>query len=161
MHCFCISLQYCDKIQRVFFGISIFFYIPKHQSKLLNKFFSFHFFYVYCMSRRHCINSSLGSSSYFEHRGLLLTDENTDVWVSQVGAVNLLVSASRVDVRKGFVDLQGPDAFIVYPVRGDASLLAQGPQADGPIRATRQALRRSQQQTGIKEVLSVNHIHFR
>lgn len=83
-------------------------------------------------------------TSYFEHRGLFLADEHTDVWVSQVRAVNLLVPASRVNVCEGLVDLQGPDAFVVYPVRGDAPLLAERPQADGPVRAPRQALRRSE-----------------
>lgn len=41
---------------------------------------------------------------------------------------------------EGLVDLQGPDAFIVHPVRGDAPLLAEGPQADGPVGAAGQAL---------------------
>jgi hypothetical protein len=43
-------------------------------------------------------------------------------------------------VREGLVDLQGPNALVVDPVGGDAALLAQGPQPDGPVRAARQTL---------------------
>lgn len=64
-------------------------------------------------------------ASYFEHWGLFLTDEHTDVWVTQVSAVDLLVSASRIDVCKGLIDLQGPNPFIVHPVGGDTPLLAK------------------------------------
>ncbi|TNN50152.1 hypothetical protein EYF80_039641 [Liparis tanakae] len=60
-------------------------------------------------------------------------DQHADVGVTQVGAVDLLVPASRVDVCKGLVDLQGPDALIVHPVRGDAPLLPERPQADGAV----------------------------
>lgn len=67
----------------------------------------------------------LVGASYFEHRGLLLTDENTDVWVTQVSAVDLLVSASRIDVCEGLIDLQGPNPFVVHPVGGDTPLLAE------------------------------------
>lgn len=81
-------------------------------------------------------------SSYFEHWCFFLTDEHTDIWVTQVSAVNLLVPASGVNVREGFVDLQRPHAFIVHPVRSDAPLLAQRPQSDGPVRAPRQTLQR-------------------
>lgn len=77
---------------------------------------------------------------YFEHWGLLLTDEHTDVWVTQVSAVDLFVAASRIDVCKGLIDLQGPDPFIVHPVGGDTPLLAERPQADGPVWTARQAL---------------------
>lgn len=78
--------------------------------------------------------------SYFEHWCLLLTNEHTDVWVAQISAVDLFVSAAGIDVRKGLIDLQGPNPFVVHPVGGDTSLLAQRPQADGPVRAARQAL---------------------
>lgn len=63
--------------------------------------------------------------SYLKHWGLLLTDEHTDVWVTQVSAVDLFVSASRIDVCKGLIDLQGPNPFIVHPVGGDTPLLAE------------------------------------
>lgn len=72
-------------------------------------------------------------TSYLQHRSLLLTDQHADVWVSQVSAVDFLVSASGIYMCKGLVDLQGPDAFIMHPVRGDAPLLAERPQADGPV----------------------------
>lgn len=70
---------------------------------------------------------------YFEHWGLLLTDKDTDVWVTQVRTVDLFVSASRIYVRKGLIDLQGPHPFVVHTVGGDAPLLAEGPKANGPI----------------------------
>lgn len=63
--------------------------------------------------------------SYFKHGGFLLTDEHTDIWVTQISAVDLFVSASRINVRKGLIDLQGPNPFIVHSVGGDASLLAK------------------------------------
>lgn len=63
--------------------------------------------------------------SYFEHWSLLLTDQHSDVWVTQVSAVDLLVSASRIDMCEGFIDLQGPNPFIVHPVGGDTPLLAE------------------------------------
>lgn len=78
--------------------------------------------------------------SHFEHGGLLLTDEHADVGVTQVCAVDLFVSASRVDVSEGLIDLQGPNPFVVHPVGGDAPLLAERPQADGPVWTARQAL---------------------
>lgn len=81
-------------------------------------------------------------ASYFKHRSFLLTDEDADVRVAQVGAVDLFVSASRVNVCKGLIDLQGPDSFIMHPVGGDTPLLAQRPQADGPIWAAWQTLLR-------------------
>ena len=43
-------------------------------------------------------------------------------------------------MREGLVDLQGPHALVVDPVGGDAALLAEGPQPDGPVRAARQTL---------------------
>lgn len=70
-------------------------------------------------------HENFGLISYFKHRGLLLTDEHTDVWVPQVSAVDLLVSSSRVNVGEGLVDLQGPHTLVVHPVRGDAPLLAE------------------------------------
>lgn len=53
-------------------------------------------------------------------------------------------------MRKGLVDLQGPHAFVVHSVRGDTPLLAQRPEADGPIRAAGQTL--PGEQSGIKEL---------
>lgn len=78
--------------------------------------------------------------SYFQHWGLLLTNEHTDVWVPQVSAVDLFVSSSRINMSEGLVDLQGPNTLVVHPVGGDAPLLAEGPQPDGAIGAARQAL---------------------
>lgn len=63
--------------------------------------------------------------SYFEHGGLLLTDEHTDVWVTQVSAVDLFVPSTRINVSKGLVDLQGPNALVMNPVGGDTPLLAE------------------------------------
>lgn len=65
------------------------------------------------------------NSSHFQHRGLLLTDEHADVGISQISAVDLFVSASRINVREGLVDLQGPHPFVVHPVGGDTPLLPQ------------------------------------
>lgn len=62
--------------------------------------------------------------SYFEHRGLLFTNEHSDVWVTQVGTVNLFVSASRIHVCKSLIDLQGPHPFVMHPVGGNTPLLA-------------------------------------
>lgn len=78
-------------------------------------------------------SSSAFLDSYFEHRGLLLTDEHADVWVTQIRAVDLFVSAARIYVREGLVDLQGPHAFIVHAVGGDTPLLAKRPKANGPV----------------------------
>lgn len=79
-------------------------------------------------------------ASYFEHRSFLLTDEHTDVWVTQVSAVDLFVSASRIDVCKGLIDLQGPHPLIMHAVCGYTPLLAKWPQADSPVWTTWQAL---------------------
>jgi len=78
--------------------------------------------------------------THLEHWRLLLADEQADVGVAQVGAVDLLVAAAGVDVREGLVHLQRPHALVVHAVRGDTPLLAQRPQADGAVRAARQTL---------------------
>ena len=70
---------------------------------------------------------------YLEDRSLLFTDEHTNVWVTQVGAVDLLVPASRVDVCEGLIDLQSPHTFVMETIGGDTPLLTQRPQTDGPI----------------------------
>lgn len=77
------------------------------------------------MEKLFFLNLFIILASYFEHRSLLLTDENTDVWVTQVSAVDLLVSPSRIDVCEGLIDLQGPNPFIVHPVGGNTPLLAE------------------------------------
>ena len=94
--------------------------------------------YLYTPLRRH--HTVYLFSSHLENRGLLLTDEHTDVRVAQVSAVDLAVAASGVDVCEGLVDLQRPHALVVHAVRGDAPLLAQRPEADGPVGAARQTL---------------------
>lgn len=67
----------------------------------------------------------MSQCSYFEHWCFLLTDEHADVWVTQVSAVDFFVSATRIDVCEGLVDLQGPDPLIVHPVGGDTPLLTE------------------------------------
>ena len=64
-------------------------------------------------------------TSYLKHRGLLLTDEHADVRVTQVSAVDLFVSSSRIHMRKCLIDLQGPHPFVVHPVGGDTPLLPE------------------------------------
>lgn len=41
---------------------------------------------------------------------------------------------------EGIIDLQGPNTFIVDPVRSYTSLLAKGPKANRPIRTAGKAL---------------------
>lgn len=80
----------------------------------------------YCIQFRYngkCLLSIM--ASYFEHRGLLFTDEHTNVWVTQVSAVDLFISAARIDVCKGLIDLQGPHPFVMHAVCGNTPLLAK------------------------------------
>lgn len=74
------------------------------------------------------------SRSHLQHRRFLLTDQHTDIWIAQVSAVYLPVAAPGVNVRKGLVDLQRPDALVMNAVRGDTPLLTQRPQPDRPVR---------------------------